>query len=280
MKRKLRNTFKSGDIARLANISKQTLSYYEREGLLKPALRDDNNRYAYYSLTEHHKLEMVVCLRNLGFSIKEIKRFMEYRNENILIDMLQMQQKRVLEEQQELAEKQRKIQNILRKTLFIKNIILGRVSLEQLPEYNLYVSERLSDVDGDKNNLIIRLNFFKQIFPYNQSDFNSGWFLTAESIKNLRFSPVSRFFAIDTGHNEETGFKKLINYKVPSQFYVSIYGKGNYHNCCKSWTEPCLAFIQHNHLRISGDVLVVFIKDYWMTNDKNEYIFKLSIPVK
>ena len=91
MKRKLRNTFKSGDIARLANISKQTLSYYEREGLLKPALRDDNNRYAYYSLTEHHKLEMVVCLRNLGFSIKEIKRFMEYRNENILIDMLQMQ---------------------------------------------------------------------------------------------------------------------------------------------------------------------------------------------
>lgn len=280
MEKKLRNTFKSGDIARLANISKQTLSYYEREGLLKPALRDDNNNYAYYSLTEHHKLEMVVCLRDLGFSIKEIKNFLEYRNENILIELLEMQQKKILEEQRNLAEKQRRIQNILGKTLFVKNIILDRVSLEQLPEYNMYISERLSEVNGDRNNLLIRLNFFRQIFQYNQSDFNSGWFLTAESIKNLKFSPVNRFFAIDTGNNGEAGFKKLVNYKLPSQFYVSIYGKGNYHDCCKNWVESCLAFIKHNNLRISGDALVVFLKDYWTTNDKNEYIFKLSIPVK
>lgn len=206
MEKKLRNTFKSGDIARLANISKQTLSYYEKEGLLKPALRDDNNNYAYYSLTEHHKLEMVVCLRDLGFSIKEIKNFLEYRNENIFIELLEMQQK-ILEEQRNLAEKQRRIQNILGKTLFVKNIILDRVSLEQLPEYNMYISERLSEVNGDRNNLLIRLNFFRQIFQYNQSDFNSGWFLTAESIKNLKFSPVNRFFAIDTGNNGEAGFK-------------------------------------------------------------------------
>lgn len=37
MVKSIRNTFTSGEIAKLANISKQTLSYYEKEKLLKPA---------------------------------------------------------------------------------------------------------------------------------------------------------------------------------------------------------------------------------------------------
>ena len=56
MVKSIRNTFTSGEIAKLANISKQTLSYYEKEKLLKPAKRNQENNYAYYSLTEHHVL--------------------------------------------------------------------------------------------------------------------------------------------------------------------------------------------------------------------------------
>lgn len=63
MVKSIRNTFTSGEIAKLANISKQTLSYYEKEKLLRPAKRNQDNNYAYYSLAEHHVLEMIVCMR-------------------------------------------------------------------------------------------------------------------------------------------------------------------------------------------------------------------------
>lgn len=56
--------------------------------------------------------------------------------------------------------------------------------------------------------------------------------------------------------------------------------RGNYHHCCEAWIKKCFQFIERNELEINGDTIVSFEKDYWITNDKNEYVFKLSIPVK
>lgn len=156
MVKSIRNTFTSGEIAKLANISKQTLSYYEKEKLLKPAKRNQDNNYAYYSLAEYHMLEMIVCMRRLGFSIKDIREFLHYRDENIVSNLLRKKQEELILEQKELMEKLQSVQTILRKTDHIRNLILDRVLLEQLPEYEMYVSQNLSSMDGNKNNLIIR----------------------------------------------------------------------------------------------------------------------------
>ena len=48
----------------------------------------------------------------------------------------------------------------------------------------------------------------------------------------------------------------------------------------QAWIKKCFQFIERNELEINGDTIVSFEKDYWITNDKNEYVFKLSIPVK
>ena len=279
MVKSIRNTFTSGEIAKLANISKQTLSYYEKEKLLKPAKRNQDNNYAYYSLAEHHMLEMIVCMRRLGFSIKSIREFLHYRDENIVSNLLRKKQEELILEQKELMEKLQSVQTILRKTDHIRNLILDRVLLEQLPEYEMYVSQNLSSMDGDKNNLIIRLNFMKNLFRLNNCDLTTGWFLSQDNTKKFQCSPVSRFFAMDN-YNCIDDFRKLVNHKTKNQCYVSIYGKGNYHHCCEAWIKKCFQFIERNELEINGDTIVSFEKDYWITNDKNEYVFKLSIPVK
>lgn len=279
MVKSIRNTFTSGEIAKLANISKQTLSYYEKEKLLKPAKRNQDNNYAYYSLAEHHMLEMIVCMRRLGFSIKDIREFLHYRDENIVSNLLRKKQEELIFEQKELMEKLQSVQTILRKTDHIRNLILDRVLLEQLPEYEMYVSQNLSSMDGDKNNLIIRLNFMKNLFRFNNCDLTTGWFLSQDNTKKFQCSLVSRFFAMDN-YNCIDDFQKLVNHKTKNQLYVSIYGKGNYHHCCEAWIKKCFQFIECNELEINGDTIVSFEKDYWITNDKNEYVFKLSIPVK
>ena len=89
---------------------------------------------------------------------------MNYRDENIVSNLLRKKEEELILEQKELMEKMLSVQTILRKTDHIRNLILDRVLLEQLPEYKMYVSQYLSSVDGDKNNLIIRLNFMKNLF--------------------------------------------------------------------------------------------------------------------
>ena len=61
----------------------------------------------------------------------------------------------------------------------------------------MYVSQYLSSVDGDKNNLIIRLNFMKNLFRLNNCDLTTGWFLSQDNTKKFQCSPVSRSFAMD-----------------------------------------------------------------------------------
>lgn len=279
MAKEPRNTFTSGEMAKMANISKQALYYYERKNLLKPVKIDKENNYSYYSLPEHHKLEMIVCLRDLGFSIQSIKEFIDYRDENILIDMLREKKLELDCKYQTIAEQQSNVSKILEKSRFIKNLMLDRVGLEQLPAYRMIVSEKLSEVDGDKNNLVIRLNFMKKIFHFNHYDLDHGWFLSKENLQNRIFSPVGRFFAIATGEGSKL-IDQYINFELASKYYVTIYGKGNYHSNCKNWTDNCLRFIEHNGLEVDGDALVIFVKDYWYTNEKDEYVFKLAIPVK
>ena len=63
-------------------------------------------------------------------------------------------------------------------------------------------------------------------------------------------------------------------------FYVSWEHSLHNHHCCEAWIKKCFQFIERNELEINGDTIVSFEKDYWITNDKNEYVFKLSIPVK
>ncbi|GIC76906.1 MerR family transcriptional regulator [Moritella sp. F3] len=58
-------------LANACHISRTTLLYYERAGLLLPALRSDNG-YRWYGDKEVKRLESIISYRSFGLSIKDI----------------------------------------------------------------------------------------------------------------------------------------------------------------------------------------------------------------
>jgi len=58
-------------LAKKFNISRATLLYYEREGLLMPAFRSDNG-YRWYGDKEFLQLESIVAYRSYGVSVASI----------------------------------------------------------------------------------------------------------------------------------------------------------------------------------------------------------------
>ncbi len=66
----------AGEMARLRSISKQTLIYYDRIGLFKPNEIDPETGYRYYSIDQWEELEIILCLKNLGMQLKEIKAYL------------------------------------------------------------------------------------------------------------------------------------------------------------------------------------------------------------
>lgn len=66
---------KINELARLANVSKRTLHYYDEIGLLTPA-SNDKNGYRIYSDQNIDDLQQILFFRQLDMPLKQIKRIM------------------------------------------------------------------------------------------------------------------------------------------------------------------------------------------------------------
>lgn len=67
---------KIGDFSRLANISIKTLHYYDQLGLLQPVHVDRYSGYRFYSLDQLPQLNRILALKELGFSLDQVRRIL------------------------------------------------------------------------------------------------------------------------------------------------------------------------------------------------------------
>lgn len=65
-----------GQFVKIANISRRTLHYYNEIGLLPPA-KVGNNQYRYYDDAALIKLQKILLLKSLGYTLEQIKEVFE-----------------------------------------------------------------------------------------------------------------------------------------------------------------------------------------------------------
>jgi DNA-binding transcriptional MerR regulator/predicted transcriptional regulator YdeE len=64
--------FKIGEFSKLVQVAVPTLRYYDQLGLLKPLEVDRFTGYRYYSASQLPRLNRILALRGLGFSLEQI----------------------------------------------------------------------------------------------------------------------------------------------------------------------------------------------------------------
>lgn len=74
--------FKIGQLAQVSGVSIQTIRFYENEGLISPVEVDRWTNYRYYDESSVNRLSEISYLKNLGFSLKEIKNLDESTIQN------------------------------------------------------------------------------------------------------------------------------------------------------------------------------------------------------
>ena len=65
--------YKIGEFSKITNLTVNALRYYDEENILNPSYRCEENSYRFYEDTNFKKAELIVLLRELSFSISEIK---------------------------------------------------------------------------------------------------------------------------------------------------------------------------------------------------------------
>jgi len=64
--------FRIGDFSRFTRVSVKALRHYDRLGILRPAHVDPESRYRYYSARQVARLQRILALRELGFSLEHV----------------------------------------------------------------------------------------------------------------------------------------------------------------------------------------------------------------
>lgn len=108
---------KIGDFARAANVTVKTLRFYAREGLLTPVYIDRFSGYRYYSCDQLPALNRILALKDLGFSLAQIRQMMHANlTAEELRGMLRMKQSELQQtvehERQRLQRVQQRLEKI------------------------------------------------------------------------------------------------------------------------------------------------------------------------
>ena len=112
--------YKIGEFAKLTNIPVKTLRYYDEINLLKPEEIDLFSGYRYYGDKQKEDLEIILALKEAGFSLEEIK-----KNKDNYSDEIMLQKKETLLREQERLDERIKKLDYLRNHIRDKKIILN-----------------------------------------------------------------------------------------------------------------------------------------------------------
>lgn len=91
------------------NITRKTLFYYDRVGLLKPSKRIGKQQSKFYDNQAKERLEMILVYRSAGLTIDEIRKIIDLNNKEQIVFALKEVKARLIEES---FEKEQEIKRI------------------------------------------------------------------------------------------------------------------------------------------------------------------------
>lgn len=103
-----------GQVAKLNNLTISQLRYYDKQGLF-PFLKRTENRDRLFDKDSLKFIEMILCLKNTGMQIRNIKQFVDWSmsGDKTLpqrLEMMKQQEKSVLQQIDETKANLKKIQ--------------------------------------------------------------------------------------------------------------------------------------------------------------------------
>ena len=110
-----------GALAKASGLSRSTLLYYDRLGLLRPGQRSAGN-YRLYSSAEAGRLEQICLHRQMGIPLKEIATLLGAAGTNAAVEILQRRLATLDREIEGMRRQQRSIVRILKQESIHKEV--------------------------------------------------------------------------------------------------------------------------------------------------------------
>ena len=108
----MQEKYSIGEVAAMLEVSTRTLRFYDEKGLVKPAYTEENG-YRFYEKEQIRQIELILFLKDLGFSLKQIKTLIQDERGSKSLELLLKQQYQENKQKiNELTAKQKQIEHL------------------------------------------------------------------------------------------------------------------------------------------------------------------------
>lgn len=268
-----------GEMAKLTNLSVQTLRYYDQIDLFKPSYINPDTNYRYYSESQFHNMDLIKALRFLEIPLSTIKEALNFTLEE-LVKFL-MEQESVIDSkisrlqvvQHTLFKTKKQIEDQLSITTFNEVYerneddlrILTIKVFNSTPAYvpNEYFTWLMKTVE-DKAGIIT--THYGSAFPLKRY----------ESIKELEyyyiFTPLHTNRYIDI-HNDDMNIST-----IPGGRYICISFNFSLDNYIVQY-KKLFDYINEHNLTVESEVFEYFMATSYSTNQDTEFIGQLKVKI-
>lgn len=268
------------EMARLRNVTTETLRHYDRVGLLKPIHIDPKTGYRFYSITQYEKLGTIRELKNLGMSLAEIKEYFDNRNVETSKELLIEQKNRIDQQINRLIKLRKEINNkidfldVILTTDLTDEIRFKRLDARKYVSFNRTVTDEIElSYDSVKLEGILKQSTSElPIFATNRY----GGIIAKEDIEK-KVQPLSARMVIL--YDEEKGVEEKNIIEVPAGDYLCVFYVGNFWNREES-INRLLAYMEEHSLKLAGDILQMQWVDFAITDNLEEISYEFQAPVK
>ncbi|MFR3558891.1 MerR family transcriptional regulator [Paraclostridium sordellii] len=244
-----------GQMAKLNNISVQTLRHYEKVELLKPSYTNEDTGYRYYSLKDFSTIDLIKQCKAMGMSLEEIK---EVTNNYTSLDSIS----NILNNQKQIIdEKIKELENIKNKIEYMSNTLsislekgINKVFLKQNKE-RLFIKYNYTDRYTDEFEINLRKVLLEVERDYENVNAEIA-FTTSYKDMNDNEEVIYKNVMINLG--EEIFFEDDKLVKVPAGNYLTMYFDDAYRNSSKYY-HTIMNYIQKNNIKTIGDFHEIYI---------------------
>lgn len=267
----MKDYYKIGEISKIYGIGRDSLMYYEEIGILKPFR--DKNGYRMYKLSDIWRLNLIKELRSLNFPMKKIKEYLDDRNIESTKEILNKEIILIDEKIEELLSYK---QNIMKRLDTIndelRNLKLYEIDL-------VYINKRKA---LELNANITKDEEFDFLIQKLQKDYenrftilgnnNIGSSFCLDKIKQGIYNEFKSVFCFL--EDEEEIYNIIFN----EGYYLTLTYKGEYKNN-KHYINKMFKYIEEKGYKIISDPIEIYKIDIHETEDINEFITEIQIPV-
>lgn len=280
--------FKIGEFSKLSRVSVRMLRHYDQLGLLKPVQTDTFTNYRYYTADQLPRLNRILALRDLGFSLEQISGMLD--EELSSEQMLGMFKLKRAEIEQQMQDDQLKLSRLeariyqlgRKKDTGMYDVILRNVGVDLVASYREVAEDddRITSMFNELETYVARFDKARADKPpftiYHDAEYRETE-IDAEVAVPLTF-PIPGTETIQVREMPAISTSACV---VHSGSYATLYQA---YNALLSWIEGnqyrMLGPIREVYLRYGADGLGFDLPSTYLERDANQFVTELQLAVE